>query len=87
MELYFNKTINNLQRNFFEEPSNNRANSPYLNNKQMAKSKSSNELTTKKNEKELASSTTYVSSWGYNKFGQLANTLNNLKTINPNTIK
>ena len=86
MDLYFNKTINNLQRNFFDE-STNKTNSAYLNNKALGKSKSSNELSTKRNEKETSIPNTYVNSWGYNKFGQLGNSCTSLKVINPNTLK
>ena len=86
MDLYFNKTINNLQRNFFEESAN-KTGSPYLNSKALGKSKSSNELSTRKNEKEGTNLNTYVNSWGYNKFGQLGNSFTSLKVTNPNTIK
>jgi mitogen-activated protein kinase kinase kinase 9 len=88
MDLYFNKTINNLQRNIFEDPNNNKANSPYLNNKTITKSKSSNELTTnRKNDKEALGTNTFISAWGFNKQGQLANSNTTLKACIPNTIK
>jgi len=84
MDYYFNKTLN-FQK-LYQEDLNKIANNLHV-QKTLPKSKSSNELIAKKQEKENPSNTIFLNTWGFNKTGQLANSSSVLKTSQLNLIK
>jgi len=84
MDYYFNKTLN-FQK-LYQEDLAKLSNNLHV-QKTLPKSKSSNELIAKKQEKENPSNNIFLNTWGFNKSGQLANSSSVLKTSQLNLIK
>jgi len=86
MDYFFNKTLSgaNYERAYQEDLT---RSSTQNFQKSLSKSKSSNELTAKKSERENAPANIYLNTWGYNKHGQLGNSSAIQKTSQLNLIK
>jgi len=85
MDYYFNKTLN-FQKVYQEDLNKLTTTNPSF-QKSLPKSKSSNELVVKKQEKENISNNVFVNTWGFNRNGQLANSSSLQKTSQLNLIK
>lgn len=84
MDPFFNKTLT-FQKAFLDDVNKQLGNPPVQ--KTLPKSKSSNELAVKKNEKENAPNNVFLNSWGFNRNGQLGNSSSVLKTSQMNLLK
>src|SRR5689334_5897144 len=84
MDYNFSKTFN-FQKAYLEDVNKPLNNPPML--RALPKSKSSNELMAKKQEKETSSSNTFLNTWGFNRSGQLASSNSVSKTSQLNLIK